>query len=289
MIQSQIKGVGVALVTPFDANHQIDFGAFKALLEHTTKIGVDYWVVQGTTGESPTTSLEEKNSLLEFSKTNNPKNLPIVYGIGGNNTAHILETIKKTNFSGVCAILSASPYYNKPSQAGIIAHYEKIADASPVPVILYNVPGRTASNISAQTTLHLAKHPNIVAVKEASGNLLQCMEIAQHKPKDFLLISGDDMLTMPMISFGAEGVISVMANAFEAFNQMSHLALEGKFSEASKKLFSLLALNDLMYIEGNPVGVKQALALMGVCSEEVRLPLLKASEELKKKIAALIV
>lgn len=288
MIQSQIKGVGVALVTPFDANHQIDFLGYKKLLEHTTQIGVDYWVVQGTTGESPTTNLSEKNALLQFAKENNPQKLPIVYGIGGNNTYQILETIKQTNFEGVCAILSASPYYNKPSQAGIIAHYEKIADTSPVPVILYNVPGRTASNLSAQTTLRLAQHPNIVAVKEASGNLLQCMEIASQKPKDFLLISGDDMLTVPMISFGAEGVISVMANAFAAFNQMSHLALEGKFSEASEKMFSLLALNELMYVEGNPVGIKQVLALMGVCSEEVRLPLLKASDELKSKIAGLL-
>ncbi|GAB4129372.1 MAG: 4-hydroxy-tetrahydrodipicolinate synthase [Raineya sp.] len=288
MVQSKIKGVGAALVTPFDANHQIDFVAFKRLLDHTASIGVDYWVVQGTTGESPTTTLQEKNKLLEFSKANNPKNLPIVYGIGGNNTAQMLDIIKQTDFSGVCAVLSASPYYNKPSQAGIIAHYEKIADASPVPLILYNVPGRTASNISAQTTLHLAQHPNIVAIKEASANILQCMEIAHRKPKDFLLISGDDMLTLPMISFGAEGVISVMANAFAAFNDMTHLALEGKFAEASQKLFSLLALNDLMYVEGNPVGVKQTLALMGVCSAEVRLPLLRASEELKSKISALL-
>jgi 4-hydroxy-tetrahydrodipicolinate synthase len=288
MIQSQIKGVGVALVTPFDANHQIDFSGYKKLLEHTTQIGVDYWVVQGTTGESPTTNLSEKNALLQFAKDNNPQKLPIVYGIGGNNTQQILEVIKQTNFEGVCAILSASPYYNKPSQAGIIAHYEKIADASPVPVILYNVPGRTASNLTAQTTLRLAQHPNIIAVKEASGNLLQCMEIAYQKPKDFLLISGDDMLTVPMISFGAEGVISVMANAFAAFNQMSHLALEGKFQEASEKMFSLLALNELMYVEGNPVGIKQVLALMDVCSEEVRLPLLKASDELKSKIARLL-
>lgn len=288
MVQSKIKGVGVALVTPFDANHQIDYVGLKKLLEHTVSIGVDYWVVQGTTGESPTTSTEEKNSLLEFTKKNNPKNLPIAYGIGGNNTASIIETIKKTDFSGVSAVLSASPYYNKPSQAGIIAHYEKIADACPVPLILYNVPGRTSSNLTAQTTLTLAQHPNIIAIKEASGNLLQCMEIAQKKPKDFLLISGDDMLTVPMISFGAEGVISVMANAFEAFNQMSHLALEGKFAEATQKLFSLLALNDLMYVEGNPVGIKQVLALMGICSEEVRLPLVKASAELKSKIAALL-
>lgn len=288
MMHSQIKGVGVALVTPFDASHQIDFAAYRRLLEHTAQIGVDYWVVQGTTGESPTVSLTEKNSLLRFTKENNPRNLPIVYGIGGNNTQHILEVIEQTDFEGVCAILSASPYYNKPSQAGIIAHYEKIADASPVPLILYNVPGRTASNLTAQTTLYLAQHPNIVAIKEASGNLLQCMEIAHHKPQDFLLISGDDMLTLPMISFGAEGVISVMANAFEDFNQMSHLALEGKFKEAAQKMFRLLSLNELMYVEGNPVGIKQVLALMGICSEEVRLPLLKASQELKNKIAALL-
>lgn len=278
------KGVGVALVTPFDADLNIDFSAYKKLLEHTAQIGVDYWVVQGTTGESPTTTSAEKAQLLAFAKENNPKKLPIVYGMGGNNTETIIQNIKNVDLEGVTALLSVSPYYNKPSQRGIIAHYQKIADASPVPIVLYNVPGRTGSNITAETTLALAEHPNIIATKEASGNLVQCMEIAKNKPKDFMLISGDDMLTVPMISFGAEGVISVMANAFQEFNDMSHLALEKNFEAASQKLFSLLALNDLMYVEGNPVGIKQVLAFQGVCSANVRLPLVEASEKLSEQI-----
>ncbi|MCU0438330.1 MAG: 4-hydroxy-tetrahydrodipicolinate synthase [Raineya sp.] len=278
------KGVGVALVTPFDANLNIDFSAYKRLLEHTAQIGVDYWVVQGTTGESPTTTSVEKAQLLAFAKENNPKKLPIVYGMGGNNTETIIQNIKNADLEGVTALLSVSPYYNKPSQRGIIAHYQKIADASPVPIVLYNVPGRTGSNITAETTLALAEHPNIIATKEASGNLIQCMEIAKNKPKDFMLISGDDMLTVPMISFGADGVISVMANAFQEFNDMSHLALEKNFEAASQKLFSLLALNDLMYVEGNPVGIKKVLEFQGVCSANVRLPLVEASDKLSEQI-----
>jgi len=278
------KGVGVALVTPFDNHLNIDFPAFKKLLEYTTQIGVDYWVVQGTTGESPTTTSNEKSQLLAFAKQNNPKKLPIVYGMGGNNTETIIQNIKNIDLEGVTAILSVSPYYNKPSQRGIIAHYQKIADVSPVPIVLYNVPARTGSNITAETTLALAEHPNIIATKEASGNLIQCMEIARNKPKDFMLISGDDMLTVPMVSFGAEGVISVMANAFKEFNEMSHWALENNYVAASQKLFSLLALNDLLYVEGNPVGIKKVLELQGICSSKVRLPLAEASEKLSEQI-----
>ncbi|PKQ69938.1 4-hydroxy-tetrahydrodipicolinate synthase [Raineya orbicola] len=282
--QNQLKGVGVALVTPFTEDYQLDLASFEKLLAHTTNIGVDYWVIQGTTGESPTTTKHEKKTLLEFAKQNNPKNLPIVYGIGGNNTENLLQTIQETDFSGITAILSASPYYNKPSQAGIVAHYEKLAEASPVPIILYNVPGRTSSNLTAETTLKLAQHPNIIGIKEASGNLMQCMEIARQKPKDFLLISGDDMLTVPMISFGAVGVISVMANALKAFNDMTHYALTGDFTKATEKMFEILPLNDLMYVEGNPVGIKQLLNEMGICGSQVRLPLVKASQELAEKI-----
>ncbi|MCS6795114.1 MAG: 4-hydroxy-tetrahydrodipicolinate synthase [Raineya sp.] len=282
--QSKLKGVGVALVTPFTDDYQLDLAGFEKLLAHTTAIGVDYWVVQGTTGESPTTTSKEKQVLLEFAKNNNPKSLPIVYGIGGNNTENLLNIIQETDFSGVTAVLSASPYYNKPTQAGIIAHYEKLADASPVPIILYNVPGRTSSNLTAETTLKLAQHPNIIGIKEASGNLLQCMEIARQKPQDFMLISGDDILTVPMISFGAVGVISVLANASKAFVEMTHFALAGDFAKATEKMFEILPLNDLMYVEGNPVGIKQLLAEMGVCGSQVRLPLLRASKELAEKI-----
>ena len=279
-----LSGVGVALVCPFKADVTIDWQGFEKLLQHTDKIGVDYRVVQGTTGESPTVSSEEKQALLRFAIEHNPRQLPIVYGIGGNHTAALLETIKNTNFEGVAAILSASPYYNKPSQQGIVEHYRRLADASPVPIILYNVPGRTASNLSAETTLRLAEHPNIIGMKEASGNLIQCMEIARHKPEGFALISGDDMLSNSMIAFGAIGVISVMANAFKQFNDSVHLALQGKFHEANALLLQLLEINDLMYVESNPVGVKTALQLFGVCEGHVRLPLVAASEALSEKL-----
>lgn len=282
--QEKLRGVGVALVTPFTEDYQLDLPSFERLLNHTITIGVDYWVIQGTTGEAPTTTQQEKKLLLEFARNNNPKNLPIVYGIGGNNTDYLLSIIQETDFSGITAVLSTSPYYNKPTQAGIITHYEKLADACPVPIILYNVPGRTASNLTAETILKLAEHPNIIGVKEASGNLLQCMEIARCKPKDFLLISGDDMLTVPMISFGAVGVISVMANALKTFNEMTHYALAGNFAKATEKMFEILPLNDLMYQEGNPVGIKQLLSEMGICTAQVRLPLVKASKQLAEKI-----
>jgi 4-hydroxy-tetrahydrodipicolinate synthase len=279
-----LSGVGAALVCPFGADLTIDWQGFERLLQHTDRIGINYRVVQGTTGESPTVSAEEKKALLRFAIEHNPRKLPIVYGIGGNHTAALLENIKNTDFEGVDAILSASPYYNKPSQQGIVEHYRRLADASPVPIILYNVPGRTASNLSAETTLRLAEHPNIVAVKEASGNLIQCMEIARHKPEGFALISGDDMLTNSMIAFGAIGVISVMANAFKQFNDSVHLALQGQYQEANALLLQLLEINDLMYVESNPVGVKAALQLLGVCEGHVRLPLVAASEGLSEKL-----
>jgi 4-hydroxy-tetrahydrodipicolinate synthase len=278
-------GTGVALVTPFHPDKTVDFQGLLQLLSHVSDGGVDYLVVLGTTGESATLNDTEKTEILTFIKKNNTKNLPIVYGIGGNDTNEVLEKIAHTDFSGVSAILSVSPYYNKPSQRGIIAHYQAIADVSPVPVILYNVPGRTASNITAETTLILAKHPNIIGTKEASGDLIQCMAIAKNKPKDFLLISGDDMFTLPMISFGASGVISVLANAFpHTFSQIAEYALHNNFEKAAEYLFKLLKINPLMYEESNPVGVKEALHLQGICTNEVRLPLIKASESLTSRI-----
>ena len=278
------RGTGVALVTPFHPDGSIDWQGLKNLLTHTAK-GCDYYVVQGTTGESVTTTAEEKKDLLNFVRINNPKKLPIVYGLGGNNTADCLEKIKKTDWRGVDAILSVSPYYNKPSQEGIYQHYLAVADASPVPVILYNVPGRTGSNISAATTLRLAEHKNIIGIKEASGNMEQCMEIAAHKPSDFLLISGDDLLSVPLIALGGVGTISVLANAYPmVFRQMVHKALEGDFAQASQALFQFLAINPLLYAEGNPVGIKEALALQKVCEAHVRLPLVAASSKLKEQI-----
>jgi 4-hydroxy-tetrahydrodipicolinate synthase len=281
---NKLEGTGVALVTPFNANNQIDYPALRKLLKHTAK-GVDYYVVMGTTGEAATVTQEEKKQVLEFVKQNNPKGLPIVYGIGGNNTQAVIESIRHTDFSGITAVLSVSPYYNKPSQAGIVAHFRAVADACPVPIILYNVPGRTASNLTAETTLQLAEHPNIIGIKEASGNLEQCMRISRYKPKNFMLISGDDLLTVVLYSIGGQGVISVLANAFpEIFKRARQECQKGNYVRASQQLFKLLEINGLMYEEGNPTGVKQLLAEMGLCSPQVRLPLAAASASLRQRI-----
>jgi len=280
----KLTGTGVALVTPFERTGKIDFKSLKKLLNHTAK-GVDYYVVMGTTGESATLSPGEKLEVLEFVKKNNPAKLPIVYGIGGNNTQNVLDTIRSTDLTGVDAILSVSPYYNKPSQEGIYQHFISIADASPIPIILYNVPGRTASNVTADTTLRLAQHKKIIGIKEASGNLEQCMTILKDKPKEFLLISGDDMLTVALYAMGAKGVISVLANALPVvFKKMKEEALNGNFPKASQHQFSLLEINGPMYEEANPVGLKHLLKEIGICGNFVRLPLLPASAQLQKKI-----
>lgn len=282
-----LYGTGVALVTPLDESGDIDYASLKRLLVHTAK-GVDYYVVMGTTGESATMTKAEKRKVLSFVIQNNRKKLPIVYGIGGNNTADVLEEIADTDFSNVSAVLSVSPYYNKPSQEGIVHHFNFVADSCPVPIILYNVPGRTSSNLAAGTTLRLAKHNNIIGVKEASGNLEQCMKIAKEKPAAFMLLSGDDMLTLPIYSIGGVGVISVLANAFPLiFKKMKEHAFAGEYQKAQKELFKLVDINGPMYEEGNPVGVKQLLHEMGVCGSNVRLPLVQASAELVRKISAL--
>ncbi|MEP2772029.1 MAG: 4-hydroxy-tetrahydrodipicolinate synthase [Fulvivirga sp.] len=283
----KLHGTGVALVTPFDVDKNVDYNGLNSLLKYTADKGVDYYVVQGTTGESATTTSDEKAEILQFVKDNNDNKLPIVYGIGGNNTHAVIDTIKSTNLNGVDAILSVSPYYNKPSQEGIYQHYTAIADVSPVPVILYNVPGRTMSNISAQTTLRLAQHKNIIGVKEASGNLEQAMEISKNKPNDFMLISGDDLLTGPLYSIGAVGVISVLANPFaDLFKAIKDGAFSSDYKKVQHALFQLLEINPLMYAESNPVGVKEALSALGVCQNNVRLPLVTASEALRKDIKA---
>lgn len=286
---NNLRGTGVALITPFTNENKVDFEGLSRLLQFTVSEGVNYLVVNGTTAESVTTSSAEKNEILSFVKQQVKNQVPIVYGVGGNCTEEIIATFSKINLEGITAILSVSPYYNKPSQEGIYQHYLRIAETSPVPVILYNVPGRTASNISAETTLRLAQHPNIIGTKEASGNLEQCMVIAKNKPADFLLISGDDMLTLPMITFGAVGVISVLANAFPGkFSRMVKLGLENKFAEASQILFQLIELNPLMYEESNPVGIKAVLEMIGICGPAVRLPLVEASSGLKEKLQKLL-
>jgi 4-hydroxy-tetrahydrodipicolinate synthase len=285
-MSSDLAGTGVALVTPFKEDLSIDFPALARLLEHVTNGGIDYLVVSGTTGESATLSLSEKKELLEYVVEFNEKRLPIIYGIGGNHTQECIEVIKETQFEGVSAILSVSPYYNKPSQEGIIKHYETIAENSPIPVILYNVPGRTASNLSWETTTLLSKHPNIIGIKEASGDLEQCMRIKSHVSEDFLLISGDDMLTGPLLSLGGIGVISVLANAFpDMFNSMMKAKQNNNYKEMYEEIFRLLEINPYMYIEGNPVGIKEVLNQKDICSGEVRLPLISASDTLKKAIS----
>lgn len=277
----KLKGAGVALITPFQADQRIDFPAMERALIHVTQGGMDYLVVLGTTGESATLTQEEKQEVFSFCKDVNRGKLPLVFGIGGNSTHQVLSEIEKTDLSGVDAVLSVSPYYNKPSQTGIINHYHAIADACPVPVILYNVPGRTMSNLTANTTLELSKHPNIIGIKEASGNLEQCMVIAAKKESDFMLISGDDMLTTSMLSIGAEGLISVLGNAYPSIIA----SIVHGTAEASKNAtFSLLDINPLMYEESNPVGVKCLMQHLGICGDMVRLPLYPASEHLRQRI-----
>ncbi len=285
-----LRGVGVALVTPFHENLEIDFEGLKKLIEFVSEGGSDYLVVNGTTGESPTTSFEEKQALLKFTKENNPKNLPIVFGSGGNDTRQVLANIAATDFEGVDAILSVCPYYNKPSQAGIVAHFTAVADASPVPVLLYNVPGRTVVNMLPDTVVELARHPNIIGLKDACSSIEQYMETAWKAPRDFLLLAGDDNLVVPMISVGWHGVISVIANGFpKEFRDLTWHALEGRFAEAAALQFSFIEFDTLLYEEANPVGIKECLAIKGVCGSEVRLPLLKASAELSSKLRTAMV
>lgn len=289
MIQEKLKGTGVALVTPFTKELAVDYDALRKLLDFTMDGGVNYLVVNGTTAESVTTTKAEQAEVLRFVKQHVNQRVPLVYGLGGNNTMQLLETLQEVDLSGVSAILSVSPYYNKPSQQGIYQHYVQLANASPVPVILYNVPGRTGSNMAPETTLRLAAHENIIGIKEASGNLEQCMYIAKHKPNDFMLISGDDLLTVPMTAFGAVGVISVLANAFpDRFCKMVALALDGNFKEASELMLNFVDINPLMYEEGNPVGVKVVLERFGVCTAQVRLPLMEATSGLKDRIFKLL-
>lgn len=278
-------GVGVALITPFTNDLSVDFDGLKKLIDFVSDGGTDYLVVNGTTGESATTTSDEKAALLKFTKENNSKNLPIVYGIGGNNTQEVLNRIKDTDFEGVEAILSVCPYYNKPSQAGILAHFTAIADASPVPVIIYNVPGRTVTSIATSTTVELAKHPNIIGLKDASTSVEQALLLRKVLPADFLLLSGDDNLVTPQISIGYHGVISVIANGFpKEFGEMTWSALRGDFKTATEYQLRFLDFDTLLYVEANPVGIKKVCEIKGICSAKVRLPLVEASEDLGEKL-----
>ncbi len=278
---SKFKGTGVAIVTPFNKDNSVDYKSLNKLIDFIIKGGVEYVVVLGTTGESVTLSKEEKQSVVTHVIENVNKRVPVVLGLGGNNTQEILSSFKKSSdFNNIDAILSVSPYYNKPNQRGILQHYKAIAEASPLPIILYNVPGRTASNLTAETTIKLAEDfKNIIAVKEASGNLEQCMKIIKHKPKDFLVISGDDMLTLPMIAAGADGVISVVANAFpKDFSEMTRQILAGNVKEAQKLHYKLTDIIEQLFADGNPAGIKAVLEMMKICPATVRLPLVSVNK-----------
>ncbi len=276
------KGTGVALVTPFLEDQQVDFPSLERLINHVIAGGVDYLVLLGTTGESATLTASEKAKVLKACVEYNKGRVPLMLGLGGNATQKLLDEIEQTDFYGVAGILSVSPYYNKPTQEGIIAHYKALADASPVPLILYNIPGRTMSNMTAATTLSLSHHPNIIGIKEASGNLEQCMQIAASMPKDFLLLSGDDLLTKPIQSIGGSGVISVLANALPSTFK---ILTEGDDASSLQAAYSILKLNGLMYEEGNPVGIKNLLLHLGIIqTDQVRLPLLRASQSLSERI-----
>ena len=287
---NKFKGTGVALVTPFRKEGEVDFNALQKLVEFQIENGVNYLVVQGTTGESVTLTDEEKVSVLEYIIDITKNRVPIVLGVGGNNTSNVVQQIKKFNSFRIDAYLSVSPYYNKPSQAGIIAHYGQIAQASDKPIILYNVPGRTGSNMTAETTLTLANtYANIIAVKEASGNLEQIMEVIKGKPSDFLVISGDDALTLPHIACGGDGVISVVANAFpKRFSSMVDYALKGDLEKAKPLHYELFPIIQQLFADGNPGGIKYVLKLISIGEDHVRLPLANINDEVAKKLYELV-
>jgi 4-hydroxy-tetrahydrodipicolinate synthase len=276
MARINLKGMGVALITPFKADKSIDFNALARLLEHQIKSGIDFLVVLGTTAETATLTHDEKRQVREFVVQRVAGRVPLVIGIGGNNTLGVIDEIRSTDLSAFSAILSVVPYYNKPSQEGIYQHYAAIAQASPLPIVLYNVPGRTGVNMTAETTLRLAGDfpEKIVAVKEASGNFSQIDDIIKRKPADFAVISGDDGITFPLITLGAVGVISVIGNAFpREFSRMVRLALEGDYANALLIHHKFTELFSLLFVDGNPAGVKCLLHAMGYIENELRLPL----------------
>jgi 4-hydroxy-tetrahydrodipicolinate synthase len=274
------KGTGTAIVTPFHDSGNIDFGSFGKIIEHVIEGGVNYIVALGTTGESATLSRDEKVAVLDFVVETVNKRVPVMAGMGGYSTQEVISTIKSTSFDGIDAILSVCPYYNKPQQKGIYIHFKAIAAVSPVPVVLYNVPGRTSMNMLPETILKLGEDfSNIIGVKEASGNLLQIMEIINNKPQGFLVISGDDALTLPLMSLGAEGVISVTANAFpREVSEMVSLCLKGKFNKARSIHYSLLKFTNALFMDGSPSGIKAAMETLELCKNNVRLPLVKVNK-----------
>jgi 4-hydroxy-tetrahydrodipicolinate synthase len=285
-LRDTLKGTGVAMITPFKMNQDVDYDAFGNLIDFLIKNGVEYLVTLGTTGETPTLSKEEQTEIVKFTFEKINSRVPVVVGIGGNNTAEILRSLETFPLEKVGAVLSSSPNYNKPSQEGIFRHYKKIAEVSPKPVILYNVPGRTGSNITAETTLRLANEcENIAGIKEASGNMVQCMHILKDRPGEFLVVSGDDHLALPLITCGMDGVISVAANCFpKDFSEMVRAALSFTMHRAQKLHYKLLRGMDLLFAENNPAGVKCFLAEMDMIENVLRLPLVPLSPLVHQKV-----
>ncbi len=284
----ELIGTGTALITPFKEDYSIDFESLERIVEQQIAGGTTYLVMLGTTGESATLSSDEKAQVIECIMKANAGRLPLVLGVGGNNTTAVVEQLKQINTTGLTAILSVSPYYNKPNQKGIIYHYNQIAEASPLPVILYNVPGRTGSNMTAATQLELANHPNIVATKEASGNMEQVMTILKNKPADFLVISGDDALTFPITACGGSGVISVINHIFpKTFSGMVHSALQGDFTAARKAHEIVLESAIAIFNDGSPGGIKTMLNEKSLCGTTVRPPLWQVNDQLDQQLRKL--
>ena len=282
----KFRGTGVAIVTPFKNDSSIDFSALGRVVNHVIKGGVNYIVVLGTTGESVTLTKDEKKAVVCYIKEAIDNRVPLVVGIGGNSTHEVINQVRNTDLTGVDGILSVAPYYNKPNQRGLFQHFKAIATSCPVPVILYNVPGRTCSNIAADTCLQLAHEcENIVAIKEASGNMEQIMEIIKGKPENFSLISGDDMNTIPIIALGGSGVISVLANAFPAeWSEMVNHSLKFNFKAAREIQFRFLEMTELLFADGSPAGVKAMLSILNLCSNNLRLPLVPVSKPVYTRI-----
>lgn len=284
-LRDTLKGTGVAMVTPFKANSDVDLDALGKLIEFIIEGGVEYVVSLGTTGETPTLSKEEKLEVLQYTYQQVNGRVPVVVGIGGNNTQELLKELEKFPLEKATAVLSASPYYNKPSQEGLYQHYKALAAASPKPLLLYNVPGRTGRNINASTTLRLTELDNIAGIKEASGDLSQCMQILKDKPTDFLVVSGDDNLALPQMACGMDGVISVAANCFpKEFSEMVRFCLAGDYAAARNLHYKMLDGYDLLFAENNPAGVKAFLAELGVVGNNLRLPVTPLSERLHQKV-----
>jgi 4-hydroxy-tetrahydrodipicolinate synthase len=290
MLRDKLRGTGVALVTPFKSNGEVDFEALGKLIDFIVRDGVEYLVTLGTTGEAPTLSREEKKDIIQFTCDRVNSTTPVVVGIGGNNTKELVEELETFPLEKAFAILSASPYYSKPSQEGLFQHYKTLAAATSKPIILYNVPGRTGRNLTAATTVRLATEvDNIAGIKESSGDIIQCMQILKDKPSDFLVVSGDDALALPQIACGMDGVISVAANCFpKIFSEMVRECLKGDFKSARRLNDELLTIYDLLFAENNPAGVKGILAAVGMIENHLRLPLVPLSDQLYGSIRGLL-